>query len=73
VTQLDLDWSTLSLHDLAAMLRAGLLVETGRTLDGRATSYRLTPAGRAILQNQLDTEHLSHNRLATLDTPHTAR
>ncbi len=58
MTQLSLDFDRLTLHDLAAMLRAGLIQECGRTLDGRATSYHLTPSGRAFMQNALDMRKL---------------
>lgn len=53
MTQLEFDWTAVTMAELATMLRAGLVVAVGRTASGRVTSYALTPAGRALLGNQL--------------------
>ncbi len=51
--QLSLPFDALSLGDLRALLRGGLVVESGATEDGKVRSYSLTPMGRALLANQL--------------------
>ena len=56
MNQLSLDFSALSLSDLRAMLAAGLVEPVGATSDVRVVSYRLTPAGRILLGNQLGKE-----------------
>lgn len=52
--QLEFDFDRLSPADLRAMLRGGLVVESGATPSGKVRSYRLTAAGRILLQNQLN-------------------
>ena len=47
-----------SLADLDAMLSAGLVALRGQTENGLVQSYGLTPAGRAFLQNALDSKKL---------------
>lgn len=51
-SQLELDFSALTPADLRAMLAAGLVEPCGATKDARVTSYRLTSAGRILLENQ---------------------
>jgi len=51
--QLELNFDALSAVDLRTMLAAGLVEPVGATSDVRVVSYRLTPAGRILLGNQL--------------------